>query len=914
MRGHLHAPPDRWRRLSRSTAVIAGAALVAGTFAIPATGAQGDRQVRPPEDPADLDVLFVGAHPDDESGRLSMFGEWGERFGAKTGVVTITRGEGGGNAVGPEEGPALGLIREAEERTAVGHADVSDIYNLDKVDFYYSVSEPLHRETWGHRDTLGRLVRVVRETTPDIIVTMDTAPSPGNHGGHQEAALLATEAYYAAGDPSRFPAQIKREGLDPFAPAKLFSTGVRGSGQSTGPNCATSMTPDNAHDDIYGVWSGRRSREQDKTWAQIEREAQREYASQGWSGFPDPPSDPGQLGCDFLRQIDARVPFVRGDLTAEAAPSATMLEGAVLREHGGLPLGTGLDMSTDQFDVVPGGSSEVTIALTAPDDSRLRDARARVRVPAGWDGARTIRFGDLKKGQTKRRTVTVTAADDAATNERALVSVNVRARGGSGYSNQQLQVVPDVAGTQELLPRVSTFREWAATNGVRQLEGLVKPVLTLPSGGTRTVGVDLRNNSDETRSGEVTLDLPAGFSADTSTKSYSDLAAGESTTVEFEVTNTDTSLPTSNEGGDNGDYGYAIETTSEAGTSTTHPALELVPTTTIEESATAPNVDGVIDDGEYTAEIDLSRRWEGDDCENADDCSATGYLTREGDDLYYAVDVTDDELGSVLEQSDCKRHWRTDSLEVAIDPDGRSENTSSTFKQLVLPTTQEGGPCTARDADNHQGPIDNPDVEVASTLKEPFSGYVIEGKIPASALPSTVDPEHMGLNMFIYDSDTQDKAGQTRIGWSTWGGVQGDPYRWGIAKLPGWTPPEVEAKEPVIPLDALESVDSPQSIAQAVRTRVALSGGPHAVKRHSAKLVNAKRRGKAVRVRVKVRGAGTAHLFAVGADGQAVASKQVKLRRGMRIVRISKAKGAKRVLLGYAAKAGGTTSTAVRVR
>ena len=198
-------------RLGRQATAVVGALLVAGALAAPSATAEPQRSAAQPKDPGDLDVLFVGAHPDDESGRLSMFGEWRERFGVKTGVVTVTRGEGGGNAVGPEEGPALGLIREAEERRAVGHAGVTDVYNLDKVDFYYSVSEPLHRQTWGHQDSLGRLVRVIRETTPDIIMTMDTAPSPGNHGGHQEASLLATEAYYAAGDPSRFPEQLRNE-------------------------------------------------------------------------------------------------------------------------------------------------------------------------------------------------------------------------------------------------------------------------------------------------------------------------------------------------------------------------------------------------------------------------------------------------------------------------------------------------------------------------------------------------------------------------------------------------------------------------------------------------------------------------------------------------------------------------------
>ena len=197
----------------RTWAAMGSAALLSvGTLVAPpqVSAAPATPRVDPPASEADLDVLYVGAHPDDEAGRLSIFGEWAERFGAKTGVVTITRGEGGGNAIGPEEGPALGLIREREEREAVGRVGITDVYNLDKVDFYYSVSAPLHQQAWGARETLGRLVRVVRQTTPDIVMAMNPAPSPGNHGGHQEAALLAIEAFYAAGDPSQFAKQITR--------------------------------------------------------------------------------------------------------------------------------------------------------------------------------------------------------------------------------------------------------------------------------------------------------------------------------------------------------------------------------------------------------------------------------------------------------------------------------------------------------------------------------------------------------------------------------------------------------------------------------------------------------------------------------------------------------------------------------
>ncbi len=910
-----------------------GAGLLAP--ALPATAAppsaRPQLRVAPPSGPADLDVLYVGAHPDDEASRLSIFGEWGERYGARTGVVTITRGEGGGNAAGPEEGPALGLIREREERAAVGGAGIDNVYNLDKVDFYYSVSAPLHQKAWNAKDTLRRLVRVVRETTPDVVITMNPAPSPGNHGGHQEAALLATEAYAAAGDPSRFPGQITRDGLKPFAPSKLFTIAANGTSGSTGPNCPTSYTPTNPADDIYGVWSGRVSREYGLTWAQVERNAQRNYVSQGWSVFPDVNADPAMLGCDFLSQVDARVPFTRGNLTAASAASSTMLEGAVLQSHDGLPLGTGLDLSTDTFDVVPGSTATVQMTLTAPDKARLRRPTAFVDLPDGWSTpTEKIRLKTLRAGRSVTRSIEVTAADDAVTGQRALVGLTVRSAGRSGYNDQQLQVVPAVSGAQQPLPQVAVYETWARRSGVEQLTGTVKRVLTLPSGGTRTVGVDVTNHGTDPASGEVALDLPAGFSATPSSQDFTDLAAGDQTRVEFEVTNTDTGLATSNAGGTAGDYDYTITTTVGSETSTTAPALELVPVAAVEETD-APTLDGTIDPGEYSTEIDLSRLWEGSACDSAADCSGTGYVTRSGNDLYVAADVTDDVMGTPLDPvTDCKRHWRTDSLEIAIDPKGDSENTSTTFKAAVLPNTSAGNACAERDADNSQGPIGQfpqiggtetteiadgnvaPGFEAVSRLKEPYTGYVIETKIPMADLPSTIDPEKMGFNMFIYDSDTQDKTGQTRLGWSTFGGVQGDPYRWGRLTVAGDVP-QVDTQAPDLSFPGLNSLDSPQSISQAVRTGVPLSGLPGASKKHSAKVVSARQVGDVVRVKVRVRGAGTAHLFAV--KGTAIRGEKVTgLKPGLRTVRLRVDGAANRVLLGFDPSGRGTVSSATVVR
>jgi hypothetical protein len=80
-------------------------------------------------------------------------------------------------------------------------------------------------------------------------------------------------------------------------------------------------------------------------------------------------------------------------------------------------------------------------------------------------------------------------------------------------------------------------------------------------------------------------------------------------------------------------------------------------------------------------------------------------------------------------------------------------------------------------------------MEVRSVVSSPYTGYTLEVKIPLDLLPAAVDPARLGLNIFIYDSDTQDKTGQTRLGWSNFNGVQGDPYRWGHATLAGYTPP-----------------------------------------------------------------------------------------------------------------------------
>ena len=107
--------------LGRPSVVISIICLLVVSLIAPiaVAGAQGTPDAGTPTpstapEAVDLDVLFIDAHPDDEAFALSTDGQWNEDAGVQVGVITITRGEGGGNAVGTEEGPALGILREAE--------------------------------------------------------------------------------------------------------------------------------------------------------------------------------------------------------------------------------------------------------------------------------------------------------------------------------------------------------------------------------------------------------------------------------------------------------------------------------------------------------------------------------------------------------------------------------------------------------------------------------------------------------------------------------------------------------------------------------------------------------------------------------------------------------------------------------
>ncbi|HEX5819408.1 MAG TPA: PIG-L family deacetylase [Gemmatimonadales bacterium] len=163
-------------------------------------------------------VLVIGAHPDDEDTELITLLTRGE--GADAAYLSLNRGEGGQNLIGPELGDALGVLR-TEELLAARRLDGARQFFTRAYDFGYSKSID---DTWAQwpRDTLlGDVVRVIRTFQPQVIVSIFGGTPRDGHGQHQAAGWLAHEAFRVAGDPRAFPEQL-REGLAPWLPQRLF--------------------------------------------------------------------------------------------------------------------------------------------------------------------------------------------------------------------------------------------------------------------------------------------------------------------------------------------------------------------------------------------------------------------------------------------------------------------------------------------------------------------------------------------------------------------------------------------------------------------------------------------------------------------------------------------------------------------
>ena len=353
--------------------VVLSLAAVWGTARMDAVAAQSGTGV----DLMDVDVMFIGAHPDDDTGIMATFARYLLDEGYKGTVITLTGGEGGGNAIGRESGPSLGLIRQEEERRSLAMVGVMAPQFIGLQDFYFTLSAEEVQKHWG--DTwLCDVVRRVRLQRPEVILTM--WPGPGTHGEHQMAARAATIAYEKAGDPTYCGDQITREFLQPFSPAKLYyyPNDPKGAG-------------------IVSIPSGDMSRNAARTYADIRAIAASSYRSQGFDRGTRLPADARP---EVFLLVRSRVPV--------SEPETHLLDGA-LRPAGTSPPGARLEALATSSEAAIGADTNIEVRFTNQTAAAMSDVHLGLRIPDGWTasprGETTFAIIDAGKPAIARFTV-----------------------------------------------------------------------------------------------------------------------------------------------------------------------------------------------------------------------------------------------------------------------------------------------------------------------------------------------------------------------------------------------------------------------------------------------------------------------------------------------------------------------------
>jgi len=156
--------------------------------------------------PYKTSILYIAAHPDDENNRLLTY-LVKERH-IRTGYLALTRGEGGQNLIGKEQGETLGLIR-TEELLAAREVDGAEQYFSRAIDFGFSKNPEETLRFWNRDSILSDMVWVIRKFQPEIIMDRFPTTGEGGHGNHTASAILTLDAVKLAANPEAFPNQLK---------------------------------------------------------------------------------------------------------------------------------------------------------------------------------------------------------------------------------------------------------------------------------------------------------------------------------------------------------------------------------------------------------------------------------------------------------------------------------------------------------------------------------------------------------------------------------------------------------------------------------------------------------------------------------------------------------------------------------
>ncbi len=528
-------------------------------------------------------VLMIGAHPDDE--RTEVLAYFARARHMRAAYLSLTRGEGGQNLLGAEQGAALGLIRTQELMDA-RRLDGAEQFFTRAIDFGFSKTAEESMQKWGRDRVLSDIVWVIRRYRPDVVLLCFSGTPSDGHGHHQASAILGKEAFEIAGDPSRFPEQLKY--VQPWKPAKLFTTSGGGQGGGRGPTYTPIAAPVQINTSGYDAIDG-------YTYAQLASISRSQHRSQGL----------GNLG------VGGGMGGGRGGAAA-AAPAPDIFDGiehSWKRVPGGAAVETVLAQAARDFNwqhpeaAIPllQKARPLIVAITDPiAKAKLADLDETIaRCAAIWADAQAPR-ANVTPGSKVPVTVTVTArvpvevkvtsvqpegawngspwTPPAAVAGQRPPEMELQVPASQPYSQPYFLVKPPLSGSydvenQELIglpdtpverlrfslvvagspieitrPVVYRYNERLQGEKMRTLAVVPEVSVDVPTSPDLTTAVSIFPNQSSRRvqiaveanvenaQGELRLNLPAGWKADPASRPFQLKAVGDRQDLAFELT------------------------------------------------------------------------------------------------------------------------------------------------------------------------------------------------------------------------------------------------------------------------------------------------------------------------------------------------------------------------------------------
>jgi len=341
-------------------------------------------------------LLVVGAHPDDEDTEILAY--VARALGGEAAYLSLTRGEGGQNLVGPDLGVGLGLVR-TQELAAARRLDGARQYFTRAYDFGFTRSQEETFREWPKDALFEDAVRVVRRFRPQVVVSIFAGTSRDGHGQHQAAGITAREAYRLAGDASAFPG-LAAEGLTPWKPKALYQeTGYWRDKEATTITLSTGEVDPLTGRSVYQIAMASRSLHRSQDMGQLQEPG----PNQTTVGWVD--GGAGREGKDLFAAVDTRLEAIAAEVT-DATRRTSMEKN--LRRASALAVETRKRLSSPSLAAVVPSIAEALQELTAaralarPEDggtSALLDEKIAV-AQAALAGAAQVTLDVLAERET----------------------------------------------------------------------------------------------------------------------------------------------------------------------------------------------------------------------------------------------------------------------------------------------------------------------------------------------------------------------------------------------------------------------------------------------------------------------------------------------------------------------------------